>query len=607
MRQSEDARLRVDDLLVDLRRRTVIRGKQPIDLPDLSFKLLAVLIRHAPGGVDKDQLIGEVWGGAVVSDETLAQRVRLLRQALGEDSQNPRYVTAVRGRGYRLIPEVKTAFDARSGHLSRLMWPLIATAVLVGAVMLWGTDDATDDDLPIATAGTLAVLPFKDMSASRNHQFFADGMHEELLSRLALLDDVAVISRTSVEPYRGSGKSLPEIATNLRAEAVIEGSVRVDEDRLRITVQLIDGVTDEHLWAANYDRELSMQSIFTVQQEVAEQIAQALEVEYIEADRSGSKLPTESLDAYNLFLLGRYHTFRQTPDDLEQAVVYLEDAIALDDQFAEAYATLGWAYSFLGTEYGHRKPADVYPKAKEAALRAIALDAELADARTLYADILTWYDWDFEAAEREYIKTIEIDPLNILGYALFLSTQERHDEAIELIERRLAASSNDPYVQINAGWRYFHAGLYDKAAAAAETGSQHSDSATLSGWSYLAIGNYDRAIEAFQADIENQGRGSRQIANLASAYFRAGRNAGARTLLLELQEKAEQDYVAPSLFASVHFAAGDAEQGFAQLEKALQQRSRDMIFLQVSAMLRGHRNDPRYTALVEQVGFRRID
>ena len=133
------------------------------------------------------------------------------------------------------------------------------------------------------------------------------------------------------------------------------------------------------------------------------------------------------------------------------------------EKFAEAYATLGWTYSFLGTGYGRRLPEDVYPMAKEAALRAIAIDSKLADARSLYADILTWYDWDFDAAEREYLKTIELDPFNTLGYALYLSTQQRHDEAIAAVERRIAANPNDPYVQVNAGWRYLNARLYDKA------------------------------------------------------------------------------------------------------------------------------------------------
>ena len=449
----------------------------------------------------------------------------------------------------------------------------------------------------------LAVLPFTDMSATRDHQFFADGMHEQLLSRLARIDELAVISRTSVEPYRDSEVRLPEIAEQLGADAVIEGSVRVDHDRLRVTVQLIDGVSDEHIWAADFDRQLSVQDIFSVQEEVANKIAAALRLEYANEADDNVVLPTQNLEAYNLYYLGRYHTFKQTPKDLEDAVNYLENAIAIDPEFAEAYATLGWAYSFLGTGYGSRRPDEVYPKAKEAALRAIALDANLADARSLYADILTWHDWDFVAAEREYQKAFEIDPLNVLGYALFLSTQERHEEAIDAVERRLAAEPNDPYVRINAGWRYFHAGEFDKAIDAAMSAPDHSDSRSLLGWSSLAQGDTGRAIEVFEADVESEGRAPRNIANLAAAYYRDGRRVDAEPLLEELAAYAAKSYISPGLLAAVYFSAGDADRGFATLNQALVERSREMIFLKVSEMLRGYRDDPRYLELVEQVGL----
>jgi len=594
--------LRVDDLLVDIERRTVRRRSEMLELTDRSFRLLEVLISHAPERVDKDRLIAEVWDDAVVSDDTLAQRVRLLRQSIGDNSQKPRYIAAVRGRGYRLIPRPREFGTAQSTRLPRAVWLAAATVTLIGLSLVWRSTNGPEPAENVGTASVLAVLPFTDMSATRDHQFFADGMHEQLLSRLARIDELAVISRTSVEPYRDSAVRLPEIAEQLGADAVIEGSVRVDHDRLRVTVQLIDGASDEHIWAADFDRQLSVHDIFSVQEEVANQIAAALRLEYANEADDNVILPTQNLEAYNLYFLGRYHTFKQTPKDLEQAVTYLENAIAIDPEFAEAFATLGWAYSFLGTGYGSRRPDEVYPKAKEAALRAITLDANLADARSLYADILTWHDWDFAAAEREYQKTLEIDPLNNLGYALFLSTQERHKEAIDAVERRLAAEPNNPYVRINAGWRYFHAGELDKAIDAAMSAPDHSDSGSLLGWSSLAQGDTGRAVEVFEADVESEGRAPRNIANLAAAYYRDGRRADAEPLLEELEAYVAGRYMAPGLLAAVYFSAGDADRGFALLNQALEERSREMIFLKVSEMLRGYRDDPRYLALVDQVG-----
>jgi len=412
---SPPRRFRVLDLEVDLVRETVSRGKQSIDLPELSFRLFAVLINHAPDRVSKDDLIREVWGDVVVGDEALAQRVRLLRQALGEDSQRPRYFSSVRGRGYRLMCDVKPISQLEGQDKTK--FGLISVALVsVIVAALWFFNAQQRELPPLPPANSIAVLPFADLSADQSYGYFADGMQEELLIRLTDIDGLNVSSRTSVEAYRSTNLGLPEIAEQLGVSAIIEGSIRIDADRVRITIQLINAETDQHLWAENFDRTLSVENIFSIQEEVANQIAQALELEYTQTHGPEPvQLPTDNLDAYSAYLLGRYHTFRQTPDDLALAITYLEQATTLDPEFAEAFAALGWTYSFLGTSYGNLPPRDVYPKAKEAALKALALDSDLADARTLYADILTWYDWDFEAAEREYRKTLELDPLNVLA------------------------------------------------------------------------------------------------------------------------------------------------------------------------------------------------
>lgn len=597
------SRLRVADLIVDLDRLNVVRDGIAIDLPDLSFRLLAALIRHAPERVDKDQLIAEVWDGVVVSDETLTQRVSLLRRALGETSQQPRYILAIRGRGYRLIPDVSVVAKRPAKRVVKLTLGAALILLVLVVPIRWSINSDSHTSDSTATAASLAVLPFRDMSEGRDQQFFADGMHEELLRRLSAIDNLALISRTSVEPYRQSDLSLPEIARRLGAGTVIEGSVRIDNGRLRVTVQLINAASDEHVWSESYDSELSVQSIFEVQEDVADQIAGVLQLQYVDKRPATVALPTNNIDAYNLYWLGRYHTFRQTPVDLSLAVELLERAIALDSQFAEAWATLGWAYSFQGTAYGRQRPHDVYPKAKEAALRAIALDARLADAHSLYADILTWYDWDFAAAEQEYLRTMELDPLNVLGYALFLSTQRRHGEAIQLIERRLAASPEDSYVLINAGWRYFHAAQFDKAIASAEASMQHADAGTLLGWSLLGSGKVDQAIRVFESDIDSAGRDSRRIANLAAANFYAGRHVEARNLLVELKDKASEHYISPAIFASLHFSAGESNEAFAKLNEALAQHDRELIFLPVALSIAGYRDDPRYEELIRKIGL----
>jgi TolB-like protein/DNA-binding winged helix-turn-helix (wHTH) protein/Tfp pilus assembly protein PilF len=600
-----DNHLRVLDIDIDTTSGTVWRGDEVIDLPELSFRLLVTLALRAPAMVSKDELISEVWGDVVVSDETLMQRVRLLRQVLGDDSQKPRYIASVRGRGYRLSApvEVVAARTPSGRQRIRRRWALGAAfgLAVLAALAVYHLTVGVDDKPP--GIRTLAVLPFDDLSEGKRFGFFADGMQEELLARLARLDEVSVLSRTSVERFRDTSDSIPLISRSLNADGIIEGSVRVSDGRLRITVQLIDGAADQHLWAESYEEVLTVENVFAIQEKVANSIAEALRAEYQRQETAALGLPTTDIEAYNLFLLGRYQTFRQTPENLKLAVQYLEQATERDPDFAEAYAALGWAYAFQGTDYGRSVPGTVFPLAQKAALRALELDDRLADAHSLYADILTWYDWRFQLAEIEYRRTMALDPLNVLGYALFLSSQSRHDEAIELVERRLAAAPDDDYVKINAGWIYIRAGRYEDAVDTALNVHDHPDALRLLGFGHLGSGASTAAMAAFEEDIRQQGHGQVQLGNLAYAYFRVGRNSRAQMFLDELESQSDTRFVSSLTLAAIYFAKGDEGRAYELLESAVEDRERGVIFLNVSGSFAGQRNDPRFIAIVKRVGL----
>jgi TolB-like protein/DNA-binding winged helix-turn-helix (wHTH) protein len=590
---------RVGDVEIDLDAGTVYRAGQRIQLPDLSFRLLAALVRRAPAAVEKDDLIREVWGSVVVSDETLAQRVSLLRKALGEDTREGSMIAVVRSRGYRLNGTVEIA--SREQRRVRIRVGAIAALVLcAGALLLgWLT-------LPQHSAGSaekidsLAVLPFTDLSPGRDHGYFADGMQEELLARLAQIDGMAVASRTSVTGDHLTSMSLPEIAERLNVAAVIEGSVRIDESKVRITVQLIEAATDTHLWAETFERGLSVEGIFAIQTEVAEKVAALIPTA---GPVQPAALPTDNLDAYRAYLLGRFHTFRQTEADLQLGIEYLQTAIDLDSEFASAYASIGWAYSFLGTSYGRQAPGAVFPKAREAALRALALNADLADSRSLYADILTWYDWDFSAAEREYRKAMALDHLNVLGYAILLSILNRGAEAVELVEQRIAEGPVEDYVYVNAAWRYLNARQFDKAIDAGLRAGRHPDAPSALGTAYWRSGELPKAIGIYEEDLRTHPKNPQQLSNLASAYFVADRNAEGATLLGELEAQAELAYVSPVLLANVHFAAGDADAGFTALEAGIVARAREVLFIGFNPVYEPWREDPRYLQLIAKIGL----
>jgi adenylate cyclase len=602
-KQPESSRYRAHDLEVDVARQSVRRQGRQLALPDLSMRLLAVLVERAPDNVSKDDLIGAVWGDVVVSDETLAQRIRLLRQALDEDSKNPRYISSVRGRGYRMNCTVTPLDGAISGRSKQLRWAA-GTAVLLTLGVAWLSAVSDPEEPPALVRNAVAVLPFVDLSAEQNQRYFADGIQEELLTRLTKLENLEVSSRTTVEAYRSTRLSLTKIGEQLGVNFIIEGSVRITDNQVRITVQLIDAVTDRHLWAENFDRTLSVQNIFLIQDEVADRIADALELEYtVNKEPDEVQLPTANIEAYNAYLLGRYHTFKQTRKDLDLAVTYLRQATRIDPEFAEAYAALGWAYSFLGTSYGGRLPSTVYPQAKEAAIRALALNSELADARSLYADILAWYDWDFVAAEREYLKTIAIEPLNALGYSLFLSTQNRHEEAIARIEKVIEAYPADTYVHVNAAWRYLNARQYERAIAEALLAGHRTDARAVLGLAYLATGRPERAVEELEADLNDAKSDPQRQASLASAYFKTGREIEAKKMLGDLRVAVASGEVSSGIIAEVYFAHGDTDNGFEALQQAFDERAREVIFVQVSHSLDGYRDDPRYREFIQAVGF----
>ena len=599
--------LHVGDLVIDVEACSVSRDGNVLDLPDLSYRLLLSLVHHAPHRVSKDQLIEEVWQGIVVSDETLSQRIRLLRQALGGDSERQRYIKSIRNQGYRLVADITDDSLRKSGvKRPSILKSLLITAVII--LVALGIFNA-GRFLPLSGSAveythTLAVLPFSDLSQNGDNRYFSDGVHEELLSRLSQIENFGVVSRTSVLPFRSTDLSIPEIARQLDVANILEGSVRLMGNRVRITTQLIDGKSDLHIWSQTFERELTMENLFAIQAEVANAIAGALEIELSVTDRIlVVDLPTDNLEAYDNYLFGRYHTYRLTEDDLAQAVQFLVRAIEIDESFAEAWATLGRAYSFQGSGYGSQSPDQAYGKAREAALRSLTLNTELADAHSLYADILTWYDWDWAAAEREYKTTLELDPFNLLGYSLLLSTQLRHAEAIELVERLVRRFPGDEFIQSNAAWRYLNARDYAGAIEHAELAGGHADARGVKGWAQLSAGRIKEALALFQQDVAENPDNPVYLSNLAIAHIRNGDGQSGQEALDTLLSMAKSVFISPDIVAAVYFEQNKADEGFEWLNKALEVRSRGLIFLQVDHVYDRFRTDPRYLDLLDQMGF----
>jgi len=612
--QPQNTPLQIGDLRLDPRQRCVWRGEEKIQLPKLSFDLLLCLARHAPAVVPMEQLLTEVWGDVVVSDETVKQRVSMLRQSLRETGDEPKYLESVRSIGYRLIPSVSAAVtvDAQASQ-NRWLWPAIA-AVAAVVMVIFLMSDQPDPIVPEDEVQhwSVAVLPFEDMSPNADQAYFSDGMHEEIITRLSYIPTLAVTSRTSVLPYRAADKSIAEIATELGVNLIIEGSVRHSDEEIRITIQLIDAVADVHLWAATYDRPLRIGEIFDIQSDVAEHVAAALRIE-MQADAAAAeeRLPTDSLVAYNNYLLGRYHVHRGNSRDLERSIEFFEQAVAAAPDFAAAHVGLGQALSFVGTSYGWLPPEEAFTRAEVEVSEALRLDPESIEAYSLRGDILTWYRWSWSEAEDAYKMAIEKGARIDLGYIMLLSVLGRHDEAASMMDAAIEIFPRDRWVRSNAAWRFLAAGDLERAIAEADAAialdDSYGDVFASRGLAFLRGGNIKRALQDFETNIELNGRSVSRLSALAIAHYKAGNEEATIQLLDEILAADPSTYESYEEVARVFVTLGDFEAAFEWLERGYAARSRGMIFLNEQSSWDPVRNDSRFQDLMSRMHMNAVE
>ncbi|MFU8831838.1 MAG: winged helix-turn-helix domain-containing protein, partial [Wenzhouxiangella sp.] len=384
---------------MDAGTRCVTRGGSEIDLPKLSFDLLAALIEAAPNVVSPDQLMETVWTGLVVSPETVTQRVKLLRDALGDDPQEPRYIALVRGAGYRLIAPVRRPAEDQAAPGSRATVPAVVLAAVLIAVaavasgLIYRGDWQPQTRLPgvARDAGqtpSIAVLPFANRSDLEADAFFADGIHDHLLVQLAGIHGLRVISRTSVMGYRDRAISIPEIARELDVGVILEGAVQRAGEQVRISVQLIDGRDDRNLWAETFDRPLSAANVFAIQGEISRAVADELKVSLLPAERARLDRPaTLSLAAYDAYLKGRAEMNRFTEAGLNGAVARFQAALTEDPQFTLAYIGLAEA-RMLQQRFLLLNRELAVQLAESSLARALAIDPALPEALAIRGDVL---------------------------------------------------------------------------------------------------------------------------------------------------------------------------------------------------------------------------
>jgi TolB-like protein/class 3 adenylate cyclase/Tfp pilus assembly protein PilF len=494
---------------------------------------------------------------------------------------------------------VGSARDPRPGFWSRGRSMAAALALALVALITWRIwDQAVIAPGPIRS---IAVLPLDNLSGDPEQEYFADGMTETLIADLARVRGLRVISRTSSMAYRNSDKTLPQIARELNVDAVVEGSVLRAGDRVRITAQLIQASSDEHLWSDSYDRDL--RDILAVHSEVAQAIAGEIELQLSRPAERGQAARPVDPGAFEAYLKGRHHWNKRTGADLRKSIEYFETAIALDPDWALAHSGLAEAYVLLANYDPSARPRDSMPRARAAAERAIELDDELAPAHTALAAVRQWYDWDWEGAEAEFQRALELDPSYATAHAwyAYLPVTKKRD-TVEHIQRARELDPLSMIIGSQMGLFLLLARDYDRSIETLletlELDPNFALAQVVLAQAYAAKGMHEEAVEVAErlarTDSEPQ-----HMVTLAEAYAAAGRREDALRILEEIHGSA----IDPVYVAYVYAALGDADAAFEWLEKAYERRQLLVTLIHAFPSLDPLRSDPRFADLLRRIGL----
>jgi TolB-like protein/Tfp pilus assembly protein PilF len=455
---------------------------------------------------------------------------------------------------------------------------------------------------------SLAVLPLKNMTGDPGQEYFADGMTDALIGRLSSIHDLRVISRTSVMRFKNPQISVPEIAKTLQVDAIVEGSVMREGNRIRVTAQMIRASTDEHFWSETYDREL--RDVFTLQSELAQSIAEKVEgtTSGKEYERLRAARPVAP-EVYESYSKGQFALNKSSSKaEFEASIPYFEEAIKRDPTFAPAYVGLANAYSNLGTVFIGGSPAETRAKVVSAAEKALEVDPNLAEAHVLLADVKQ-KQWHWAEAEAEYRRALALDPNSAAAYeglALWLVCKGRADEAVAAAERGRELDPQGVSFE-DFGWTLFQTRHYDQAIRELRSAlvARPEDFGALMDLGFVLIANDqpEEAIPVLEKAVALSKRSPGALGILIRAYAHAGRRGDALRLLVELKRRRNTDYAPAGALVNAYLGLGDNEEAFAWLEQAYKEQSNMLQFVKVHPYFDPIREDPRLASLVRRVGL----
>ncbi|HUU52266.1 MAG TPA: protein kinase [Candidatus Heimdallarchaeota archaeon] len=494
-------------------------------------------------------------------------------------------------------------------RFKRFFIPIALIILLtIGAIAVWQLFLKKSAASLSSRKPIIAVLPFSDLSPQKDQAYFCDGMTDEIITKLSRLQEWKVMNKTSVMQYKNTDKNIKDIGRELGVTSILEGSIRKEEDNIRITAQLISVEDGFHLWSEIYDRKL--ERIFAIQNDIAENIVDALKQKLTPEEKQRlQKKTTENIEAYNLYLQGRYYWGQRTREAMPKSVEQFHKAIEIDPNYALAYSGLADCYIAGGGRHLDLSAEEAYAKAREAAQKALELDETLAEAHNSLAGVLTSYFWFWERAENEFIRAIELNPSYAtarIWYAEHLYSIGRHDVSIQQARLALELDPLSSMISTALGVSLYFGGEYDQAI------QQYQRTLTVTpnfqraiywlGFGYIKKEMYRQGIEQFKLVFDLSGD-SVDLAALGYAYAVAGQRNEAEEVLRQLEELATQRYVSPVDLAMLHVGLDNNEQAIEYLEKAYEEHADRMSWIKVNPVFDPLRSDPRFQAILQRMNF----
>ena len=624
--------------------RILLREGELVPLTPKVFDILITLVENRGQVVAKDDLMKRVWPSTYVEEGNLTQNISLLRKALGESPGGIQFIETVPRRGYRFVADINEAWDG--GHLNgpaetpavapiavaetaetvshpnnsgslpvvsipaaasdRFAWfkrsptyALLAGAVVIAIVgLVYFTTSGKSENRDAIQS--IAVLPFIDESADPDAQYINDKIAESLINSLSKLPQLRVVPRSVVAGYKGREIDPRKVGQELNVRAVVTGRLRRHGDIISIQADLIDLQNVAQLWGQHYDHKLA--DVLLVQDDISRDIFENLRLK-LNVDEKNQ------LEAYGLYLKGRNAWNKRTGDALLQAIDYFNQALKIDPNNSAAHAALADCYNML-VVYGRLEPKDGFPKAKEAALKALEMDEASAEAHTSLAFINFRWDWDRAATEREFQTAIKLKP----GYApahqwysSYLVAVERFEEAIAEAKRTEELEPLSFVASSHLGWIYYLSGKNDQAIEQCkkilELDPSSFPARRYLGLAYEGKGMYAEAITEFQTGVKLSGS-PLMLALLGHAYAASGKTAEAQQVLADLQQLKDQRYVSPYTVAAIYTGLGDKDQAFKWLETAVEERDIWLMNLKVDPVFAKLRSERKFTDILARIRLR---